>query len=602
MKLSDFSLARWRRIGKINYRRWMMLVALLATQAGAQQFNHPYPRTGVQHFGGAPPDWYARFDLAVIPRHDEAEARAIKAINPNCIIIYTDGWTAYSRNWRLEPLPSEFLARDSKGNKVDLNWGAQLIDMSILCPKVNGKAYWQSHPEYIVSQVDMNVFDGIGSDWCWGKPSGVKDIDLDRNGRNDYDEHGEQWVNDKWLQGVTAFIARLRELIGPNKFIWINSGQFHNWAYDNTNGVLLEKEPGIYRWDWYWKTYQEFMATARKPHILLMDARPVSGDPNNTADTKNNFRLMRFLLGVTTMGDGYFNYNPLEAGEHHYQTYYDEFDLNLGFPTSNAEKLSNGCFARFFDFGAIIVNPTGSTKTVTDGDLRSLSNYGGPYYRFKGNQDPGFNNGSSFNSVSLYGEIKGGGAANPLYWGDAIFLLKQSKQVVADIMIDNGAYCTTPAQDPAKFVGAWLQEDVGGEFYSQKERPSDGWFPHAYTSGGDGSQTAIFTPSIAVPGNYEILEWHGYVDKARMATSVPYTITYGGGQTVTKNVNQSANYGRWNSLGTYALPSGRSTKVTISNQASGLVVADMILFIYRGGGNLPNDPPPAPPTGIKVSN
>ena len=581
--------------------RWMaLLIGVLASQAAAQ-VNHPYPRTGVQHFGKAPADWYARFDMAIISRHDEEEARRIKAINPNTLLIFTDGWTAYSRNWRLEPLPSEWMARDSRGNKIDLNWGAQLIDMSILCPKVNGKAYWESHPEYIVSVVDLTVFDGIGSDWCWGKPSGVNDIDLDRNGRNDYDEHGEAWVIEKWQLGVVGFIARLRQLMGPDKLIWINSGQFHDWAWDTSNGVLLEKEPGVYRWDWYWKTYQDFMANARQPHILLMDARPVAGDPNNTDDTKNNFRLMRFLLGVTTMGDGYFNYNPLEAGEHHYQTYYDEFDVNLGFPTSDAEKLGNGCYARFFDFGAIIVNPTGSAKAVTENDLRSLSRYNGPYFRFKGNQDPGFNNGAPFTSVDLYGAEKNTGGNNPLILGDAIFLIKQSKPVVADIMIDNLAYGTTPAQEPARFAGPWQQADIGSSFYSQKERPGEGWLPHAYISGGDGSQTATFTPDINVPGNYEVFEWHGYIDRSQMAVSVPYTITFGSGQAVTKIVDQSKNQGQWNSLGTFSFPTGRTGKLVISNRASGLVVADAILFVYRGNdGNL-DVTAPAPPTGIKVS-
>jgi hypothetical protein len=602
MTYHDFFLARGKKIRLSNPSRWLLLIGLLFSKSEAQNYNHSYPRTGVQHFGSAPADWYARFELAILPRHDAKEARDIKAINPNTIVLYTDGWTAYSRNWSLEPLPSEFLARDSKGNKVELNWGAQLIDMSILCPKVNGKAYWETHPEYLVSVTDLTAFDGIASDWCWGKPSGVKDIDLDRNGKNDYDEHGENWVNDKWLQGVTAFISRLRQLIGPNKLIWINSGQFHDWAWNNTNGVMLEKEPGVYRWDWYWQKYQDFMANARQPHILFMDARPIDGDPNNTSDTKNNFRLMRFLLGVTTMGDGYFNFNPLEAGEHHYQTYYDEFDLNLGYPTGSAEMLSNGCYARFFDFGAIIVNPTGSSKTVSDNDLRSLAKYDGPYYRFKGNQDPSFNNGSQFTSVSLYGGEKSTGGAALLTFGDAIFLLKQPRAVVADVMIDNAAYGTTPSQEPATFVGGWQQANVGGDFYSQKERPSEGWFPHAYIGGGDGNATATFTPNLAVAGNYEVFEWHGYVDRSLMATNVPLTIIFGNGQTASKIVDQSKNQGRWNSLGTYSFPTGRSGKVVISNRANGIVVADVMMFVHRSSDANADVTPPAPPTGVKVSN
>ncbi|MFQ5601705.1 MAG: hypothetical protein ACE5HS_00385 [bacterium] len=583
-----------------NYWLKILIFSLLAvcllTQTAQSQSTHTFPRIAVQHFGKAPPDWYARFDMVIVPRANASEARSIKALNPNCYVIFTDEWSSNTKGMkRRNQLPDAWLARDSKGNIIDLSWG-KLIDMSILCPKVKGKAYYEDHPQWLVNYTDLSVFDGIGSDWCWGKPHGIKDIDLDRNGVNDFDEHGKNWVESKWLDGVLAFIANLRKHIGQDKLIWVNSGQFQRWGWEYANGLELERYSGILGWDFYIRTYKNFMKQAPKPQILLMDVRPWGSDNNLVRPTKNYLKLMRFMLTATLLGDGYFNFNPVEAGEHHYHSYYDEFDVNLGYPTSEALELSNGCWVRFYDNGVSITNPTGRTKVVDDGALRSVSGYDGPYYRFLGGQDPQFNNGQKFTSVELFGtsQRKGG---QDLITGDGIILLREQKIVIADIIIDNLEFNTTPTQKPAKFVGNWQQVDQGRDYFAQNNRSRENWYPHAYINGGNGSQTATFKPNIRVPGEYEVLEWHGYIIENQMAQDVTYTIYHKNGQKVVK-VDQSKNQGRWNSLGVYSFDNGQSGKVVISNKANGLVVADAITFRYNAGGKRVEVP--APPTGVKV--
>ncbi|RMD60191.1 hypothetical protein D6833_10230, partial [Candidatus Parcubacteria bacterium] len=525
---------------------------VLAPIARAQTVNHSYPRIGVQHFGEAPADWYARFDLVIVPWADNDKVRQIKAMNPNTVVLWTDGWTSFnSKNPVQAYIPNEapqWFAKDSKGRDISLNWG-KLMNMSSLCPRVNGKRYVDRHPEVLVQQVDLNVYDGIASDWCWGEPHGIDDIDLDRNGKNDYIEHGDGWVAQRWVEGVLAMLEKLRSLIGPNKLMWINSGKFQDWGWEYSNGVELERYAGILKWNFVWNRYKNFMSQAISPHILLMDARPWGGDIYSPTPTKNHLKLARFLLTVTLMGDGYFNFNPLEAGEHTYHSYYDEFDVKLGFPTSDGQELPNGCLARFFTNGAVITNPTGVTQTITDSDLQSLAGYGGPYYRFKGAQDPKFNNGKLFSSVELFSSTQAKGNAT-LVVGDGIILVKQPQTIVSDIIIDNLDYGTSVMQDPAVFVGNWQQTTDGRGYYSYKIRPSKNKYPHAFTTGGNGSETATFTPDIRIPGRYEVFEWHGYVQQNQMATRVPYTVHFGGGKKQTVFVNQNQNQGRWNSLGT----------------------------------------------------
>ncbi|MCG8607566.1 hypothetical protein MJD09_21605, partial [bacterium] len=151
------------------------LVLLMAFLQGVTlaQVNHTYPRTAVQHFGKARPEWYAKFDLSLIIHTNVDRAKRIKEINPNATVVWVDGWTSYGKkNYVQDYIPREapeYFAQGPDGNKLKLTWG-ELLDMSDLCPKVNGERYLDRHPKHLASLVDLTVFDGIGSDWCWGRP------------------------------------------------------------------------------------------------------------------------------------------------------------------------------------------------------------------------------------------------------------------------------------------------------------------------------------------------------------------------------------------------------------------------------------------------
>src|SRR3972149_9692478 len=73
-------------------------------------------------------------------------------------------------------------------------------------------------------------------------------------------------------------------------------------------------------------------------------------------------------------------------------------------PTESEERC---VWARFFEKGLSLVNPTGVTVTVTAEQLRGLKGYDpGPddlYHPFRGGQDPSVNDGSAFTSVALWG-------------------------------------------------------------------------------------------------------------------------------------------------------------------------------------------------------
>jgi hypothetical protein len=98
-----------------------------------------------------------------------------------------------------------------------------------------------------------------------------------------------------------------------------------------------------------------------------------------------------------------------------------------------------------------------------------------------------------------------------------------------------------------------------------------------YTLKGTGADTATFVTTIPSDGNYNVYAW--WTAYSNRATNAPYTIYYnGGGQSETVRVNQQANGGQWNLLGTYYLTTGTDNYVLISDDADGVVVADAVRF------------------------
>ena len=59
---------------------------------GYTQQGHPYPRTGIFQWGGAPAEWYAKFDLVDCYSYSSEFAQSIKAINPETWIVNTSDW------------------------------------------------------------------------------------------------------------------------------------------------------------------------------------------------------------------------------------------------------------------------------------------------------------------------------------------------------------------------------------------------------------------------------------------------------------------------------------------------------------------------------
>ena len=93
--------------------------------------------------------------------------------------------------------------------------------------------------------------------------------------------------------------------------------------------------------------------------------------------------------------------------------------------------------------------------------------------------------------------------------------------------------------------------------------------------------TIAYTPDIQTTGNYTIYVYVPDADHA--ATTLHYIVNNGTAKNVdvpTPTQAEGQTSGEWISLGTYMLPKGNKTTVTITSKGSdGVVAADAVLFV-----------------------
>ncbi len=547
----------------------------------------PYPRVGIFHWSSAEPEWYAKFDLVVTLERGNDHAEAIRAVDPSTIVVAcVEDWNAINSRRVGGEYPSEWRVVDSSGDTYSPYGGDTLLgDITDHCPLVDGQRYNDALIDDMTQHVDFAVYDGVYSDGVWNTPYGTTDVDLDRscpvNGGsadpdscNDYDEHGEDWVDDAWAAGVHHTAQGIRDVIG-DKILMLNSGRFHEFEWETTNGLFDENAYCAYSMHTFIEYYTEWMATAPEPHAYLYGAVH--------SPAPDDYAFMRHSLGMTLFGDGYVEVSSGGSeAQHHFHHFYDEFELALGYPTGPMARIEElggndeGIYVRFFDHGAVIFNASGLTRTVNVAAIEGMAGYDGPYYLPRGGQNPTWNHGGLFEEVLLEGRD-----LSSCFIGDAVLLVDQPTTVVTDIYVDNDDEETSPGSAPAELSGAWNQVcDEATEAWDQGCRS---WTDHwglAHTVAG--TDHAIFRPTIGVAGDYAVYEWHGAVDGLVNSSSVAVQLVHADG-THSLQVDQSTGLGNWNLLGEFRFDAGDQGHVRIDAAgADGAVVADAVKFVFLG--------------------
>jgi hypothetical protein len=594
--------------------------AMLSATASASP--ESFPRLSAQVWGGGVPDYYAQFDLLWWSETNVNRAQAIKALNPNIKIVVTRDINAGGGM----QLPEEWKVRTSTDHGqqycVYIDQGSTIIpfanytDFAPSLSAYGNKRFNEYIADYFASEIDLSVFDGFATDGLWennyNESPCDEDIDLDRNGVNDYTEHGRDWVKSQLTAGATKVVQSFRAKLGPNKILMINSGTSHQWGIPETNGYLSERFGGSWNFEWEKNYDDHWIANSAQPSMPIIQIATSRNSP--IEPDRNDFQLMRYGLSYALIIGGYVEFLDYKrAGEHYWVKYVDEFDLDLGLPTGPAQKTSSGAWVRFYDNGMAIVNGSNtSTITVTINEVQSMAGYNpgstGKYWRFRGGQDlavygaNAMNNGDPFDAdhpITL--NVR---QVEPTI-GDGVVLLREPAAVVAPIYIDNWNSGTSPStfspsENKERDMVGFLQADECNEasnyytvrcaIYADPNTSDPGTTylspPYATASGGSNAQ-AIFRPNIGVAGRYEVFEWHGTLNNGQSASNVRHTINHAEGS-ATINVDQTRNAGQWNSLGVYTFSEGENGNITISAQgANGTVMADAFKLVFLGEADTP---------------
>ncbi len=153
----------------------------------------------------------------------------------------------------------------------------------------------------------------------------------------------------------------------------------------------------------------------------------------------------------------------------------------------------------------------------------------------------------------------------------------------------------------ASIIGAWTSIKVFGAtttsptYFGTTGSDTNSFGTNYFTRAhGTGSGYMQFAPNIAVPGDYNVYQWHPYVTNA--SAGVPHVISYNGGS-ATIFANQQTNSGNWSLLGKFNFASGASGTIRVTDattELSGtLAIVDGLKLVF-----VPPTSLPATPTGL----
>ncbi|WP_433649917.1 DNRLRE domain-containing protein [Micromonospora zamorensis] len=134
------------------------------------------------------------------------------------------------------------------------------------------------------------------------------------------------------------------------------------------------------------------------------------------------------------------------------------------------------------------------------------------------------------------------------------------------VLVDNSDFNNTTA------TGTWAVA---------KSAPNRYGTNYASRSAGTGANTFTWQLNVPQAGTYQVFARYPTVTGA--ATDAKYTVSHGAGNAV-KSVNQAANAGTWVSLGSYSFTEGNGHRVTLSDEATGTVVADAVKLVRNNTG------------------
>ncbi|PIY95969.1 MAG: hypothetical protein COY66_05535 [Candidatus Kerfeldbacteria bacterium CG_4_10_14_0_8_um_filter_42_10] len=363
------------------------------------------------------------------------------------------------------------------------NWAMNITDDASLASGERWNTYF---PKFLEEEImATGNWDGIFFDSVWDTAAWVNngDMDFDQDGLKE----SAAEINAKWNAGMAKIFSETRKRIGDDAILIGNGGD----SYKNyLNGRMFENYPDENNGGWETQTpqYFSFMNEGQTPRVSIIGA--------NTQNSGhwNDFKDMRFALTSTLLHDGFFSYDW--GTENHGQLWwYDEFNIPLGEPlseaqniSSNSSELQEGLWRRDFQYGIVLTNSTPDTQTY---QLEAT------FEKYEGTQDDLVNSGELVTSVTLSGN-------------DGIILLRK-----LDLIIDSPFYNNSPVK-----VFDSLGNETRHSFYSYSDKVPIDKLTEIVDLDGDGTNEIVYAS-----GNRIYLKNNNGTDRTSF---LPYSQVYTG--------------------------------------------------------------------------
>lgn len=257
---------------------------------------------------------------------------------------------------------------------------------------INVTTRWKKAlPKFITNQVLKNnkkKWDGVFYDNCFNNVAWTDaKIDVDRDGQADNWNQADK----EWKTGMRSMMKQTRKQNKNSMIVCNSNGDFYTYI----NGRLIEAFPSEFDGNWggSMEKYFNVLKQGKDPSLVI-----VNTVANSTDDS--NYRLMRFNLTSSLMGDGFASFDQ-SVDFHHSLWWYDEYSVALGNPlggTFNVEtnagpdNVTEGIWRRNFQRGIVFVNSTNQPKRVQLED---------GFEKILGTQDTQINNGKLIGTITV---------------------------------------------------------------------------------------------------------------------------------------------------------------------------------------------------------
>ncbi len=347
------------------------------------------------------PDLYpqlAKYDLLILPAeaqvYNAAMFKKLRELNPTILIVAYVPSKSFNYSWS-DPLHAQLAAG------IDQSWwlldpSGQRVSVWPGTAVLNGATGWNSYlPNFVKDRImSTGYWDGVMYDEFSANISWVNggNIDMHRSGT----KTDPALADTAWHRGMINILKNTRDLLGPDAVI-ITNGDSTDDLQPYVNGRMFESFPTPWEaggtWSGVMANYLRLQGRVGYPPVFVVNA-----NTNNSGENAD-FRKVRYSLGSTLLGVGFFSFDFGES-DHGQLWRYDEEDARLGRPLAAAVNLlpgarkgdAPGLWRRDFEQGVVLVNATASAKTVK---------FNGELERLHGSQAPDVNNGSLADSVTL---------------------------------------------------------------------------------------------------------------------------------------------------------------------------------------------------------